>query len=196
MMRIILASTSAIRAQLLRNAGVEFNAAAPGVDEERIKAASFGTEPGALADVLAREKATAVSQIVPDALVIGADQVLALDNKVYGKPETLAVARRQLENLSGKTHTLETAAAGCRNGRLAWSIHKKARLTMRPLSPEFLDRYLACMGHDALTSVGAYKLEGHGAQLFAAVEGDYFAVLGLPLLEVLQFLRAEGALPS
>jgi septum formation protein len=195
MSRIVLASTSASRARLLANAGVAFSQIAPQVDEAAIKRTAK-TSPAALAMILAREKAESVSARLPGALVIGADQVLVFDGEAMNKAVNLATAKRQLEMLGGKTHTLETAAAGCRDGDVVWSVHATAHLTMRPFSTAFLDAYLQTIGKDALTSVGAYKLEGLGGQLFERVEGDYFSILGLPLLEVLTFLRREGALAS
>lgn len=196
MIRIVLASTSKIRAQLLRNAGLEFSSIDPRIDEARIKATNAGAKPEVIAEILARAKASSVSHAESDAIVIGADQVLALDGEAFGKPMTMAAARSQLEKLSGRTHTLETAAACSRNGQLLWSTETRATLTMRVLSAELLDWYLAAMGEEALTSVGAYKLEGLGAQLLDHVEGDYFSILGLPLLEVLHCLRSQGALPA
>jgi septum formation protein len=194
--RIILASSSTIRARLLANAGIEFEQISPEVDEEKLRRANADLPPPNLAMALAREKAAAVSRQIADALVIGADQILLCGDEILSKPATLADARHQLEKLAGRTHQLETAVAGCKAGRVAWSAQRTALMTMRRFSTDFLDTYLEAIGDDALTSVGAYKFEGLGSQLFERVEGDYFAILGLPLLEVLEFLRAEGALAS
>lgn len=193
---IILASISAARARLLANAGIAFEARAPLVDEAAIKRANPTLMGPDLARLLAEAKAQAVSALARGRFVIGADQVLICGNQMFDKPRDLPEARRHLAELAGKTHTLETAAVACRDGQLLWSHHGACRMTMRPLSQRFLDDYLAAVGDDALTSVGAYKLEGRGSQLFEKVEGDYFSILGLPLLELMNFLRGEDALPS
>jgi septum formation protein len=193
---IVLASTSAARARLLANAGIAFEAQAPMVDEASLKLANQALAGPDLARLLAEAKAHAVAASAPGRIVIGADQVLMCDGKLFDKPRDLTEARRHLAELAGKTHTLETVAVACRDCEVQWSHHITCRMTMRPLSERFLDGYLALVGDDALTSVGAYKLEGIGSQLFDEIAGDYFSILGLPLLELMRFLRGQGVLPS
>lgn len=193
---VILASGSASRARLLRDAGVPIIVERPRVDEEAVKASlrAEGVPPRGQADALAEVKALSVSRIRPG-LVIGADQMLALGDRVFDKPASLEEAAAQLRALSGKTHQLINAAVIARDGVPVWREITTPRLRMRPLSDSFIAAYLDRVGDDALTSVGAYKLEGLGGQLFEAVDGDFFSVLGLPLLPVLAFLREQGALP-
>jgi septum formation protein len=193
---IVLASTSAVRARLLANAGIAFDQVDPNLDESQMKNANRSLPGMALAERLAQAKAAAVSAIMPGRCIIGADQVLVCGEHVLDKPKSLAEARQQLVYLSAKTHQLETAVAAYRDARHHWSTRTTARLTMRSLSDGFLDRYLEAVGADALTSVGAYKLEGLGSQLFETIEGDYFSILGLPLLELMKFLREQGLLAS
>ena len=145
---------------------------------------------------MAEGKALAVAAKRPDALVIGADQMLDLDGRWLDKPADLEAAAAQLRLLSGRPHRLIAAVAVAEGGRIAWTQGDAVRLVMRPLSDAFIDRYLAAEGADVLSSVGAYRLEGMGAQLFEAVEGDFFAVLGLPLLPLLGYLRRAGVLPA
>jgi septum formation protein len=137
-------------------------------------------------------KAAAVSEARPADLVIGADQVAALAGERLVKPENMETARRQLLKLCGKTHALHSAVAVARGGEILWQHAETAHLTMRPLTPAYVGRYLAEVGQAALESVGAYQLEGRGIQLFDSIDGDYFAILGLPLLPLLAFLRSEG----
>jgi septum formation protein len=193
-MTIVLASGSRARQALLANAGVAFEPIAAAIDERAAEKPLLDTE-APLDDValaLAMAKALAVGEQRPGNLVIGADQVLALDGERFLKPENVNAARRQLLRLAGKTHALHTAVAAVRSGEIVWRHAETAFLTMRSLTPAFIGRYLAAAGPDVLESVGAYQLEGHGIQLFEKVEGDYFAILGLPLLPLLQFLRGEG----
>jgi septum formation protein len=196
---IMLASTSKTRLLLLESAGLRVRSIPPRVDESAIKR-GFGQGAGAdackLADALAAAKARAVSLRHPSALVIGADQILLLDDRYFDKPKDLKEAAMQLSLLRGNTHYLTTAVAVARRGEIAWSDCVVAKLTMRRFSDEFLAAYLASVGEDALTSVGAYKIEGRGVQLFHRIDGDYFAILGLPLLPLLSFLRREGCLPE
>jgi septum formation protein len=179
---------------MLRRAGIAFTAMKPSVDEARLKRDTQGLDPAALAPFLAEKKAVSVASQNPDALVIGADQILDLSGAVFDKPDSLAAARRQLLALAGRSHRLETAVCCARDAGIIWHHSAAAMLTMRKLSAIEIDRYLDHVGGDALTSVGAYKLEGLGVQLFERIEGDFFTILGLPLLPLLSFLRAEGAI--
>jgi septum formation protein len=196
---IVLASTSDIRRRLLESAGIAVRSVPPRVDESAIKRAlsqTGGADIRKLADTLAAAKAESVSRGEPAAMVIGADQILLLDDRPLDKPKDLKQAAMQLSLLRGNTHHLITAVAVARGGAIVWKDCAVAELTMRRFSDEFLAGYLASVGEDALTSVGAYKLEGRGVQLFHRIEGDYFAILGLPLLPLLSFLRSEGCLPG
>lgn len=193
-MTLILASGSKIRAALLKNAGLEIDIRPSEVDERTVEAPLLksGVTPEDLAVVLAEVKAADVSQQCPGDLVIGADQVLAYGDERFTKPEDMEAARRQLLRLSGKTHALHSAVAVVRDGKTIWQHVSTAHLTMRDLAPGFVGRYLASVGEVALSSVGAYQLEGRGVNLFEKIEGDYFTILGLPLLPLLQYLRDAG----
>ncbi len=197
-MRVVLASKSLSRAAILAGAGLPFDTVASEVDEEPLKAAwlSERAAPRVIARRLAAAKAQAVSRRMPDALVIGADQTLELDGVLYDKVGTLAEARDRLALLRGREHELHSALAAARGGRIIWRFCESPRLTVRPFSDNWLDDYLARCGEGLLGSVGCYMLESEGAQLFERIWGDYFAVLGLPLLPLLEFLRHEGALPT
>lgn len=188
----ILASGSAIRRQILTGAGVRFDTESPGVDEDALKEQMLLSPPADVALALAQAKALAVSARHPQALVLGADQVLAMDGKVFDKAKDEAEARQRLEALRGRTHTLEGGLAAARGGDLVWTHQSKATLKVREFSDGFLDFYMERAGGELTASVGAYAYEGLGAQLFEAVEGDYYAILGLPLLPVLELLRREG----
>jgi septum formation protein len=179
---------------LLRRAGVDFTAVRPAVDEAALKQHAQDLEPAALALYLAERKAVSVVNLDADAMVIGADQVLNLSGAIFDKPDSRAAARRQLQVLSGQEHRLETAVCCARKSSVIWRHSAAAVLTMRKLGDPEIDRYLNHVGDDALTSVGAYKLEGLGVQLFEKVKGDFFTIIGLPLLPLLAFLRAEGAI--
>lgn len=194
---IVLASASPTRIALLRNAGIEFAAAPTHVDERAIEAplAASATPPAGIAAALAEAKALSVAAERPEALVIGADQVLSADGRVWHKPASIAEARDQLMSLSGRTHELHSAIAVARGGNIGWRHGETVRLTMRPLTADFIDDYLAKVGEEALKSVGSYQIEGPGIQLFERIEGDYFAILGLPLLPLLAHLRSAGAIP-
>ncbi|HUK59974.1 MAG TPA: Maf family protein [Stellaceae bacterium] len=197
-MRLVLASESGARKRLLAAAGVEFATDPAGYDEAAAKRTSRarGEDAAQCALALATAKARAVAARHADAIVIGADQMLDCDAAWLDKPADLAAARAQLLELRGKTHALVTAAVAVERDELLWRHVATARLVMRPFSDAFLERYLALMGARVLATVGGYELEGLGAQLFAKIEGDYFAILGLPLLPLLAFLRAHGALPA
>jgi septum formation protein len=195
---VVLASASAIRAELLIRAGLAVERDAAGIDEAEVKR-SFrreGLSAARCAEALAIAKATRVGTRHPGALVIGADQLLDCGGTWFDKPRDLAEARAQLQALRGKSHELATAVVVGQNGAVLWQHVERPRLVMRDFSDQFLDEYLAALGDDLLTAVGAYQLEGRGVQLFARIEGDYFAILGLPLLPLLDFLRGHHAVLS
>ncbi len=193
---IILASASPSRIALMTAAAVPFTARPAPIDERMIEAPllAAGASADHIAADLAKAKALAVGREAPEAIVIGADQTLELDGELWTKPGDMAEAREQLARLSGRTHALHTAAAVARHGVITWRESVTARLTVRPLTAAAIDAYLARVGEAALKSVGAYQIEGPGIQLFDAIDGDYFAILGLPLLPLIRYLRAEGAL--
>ncbi|MGV2127772.1 Maf-like protein [Agrobacterium vitis] len=188
---VILASTSPFRRQLLEQAGLRFTAMAPDIDEREIegRVEHQHVSPQELAQVLACEKALAVSRQAPDGLVIGGDQVLALGDRVYHKPKDLSVARDQLLSLRGETHVLYSALALARQGEVIWRHVSLARMTMRMFSETFLDDYLDRVGGAILKSVGGYQIEGLGVQLFSDIVGDYFTIVGVPLLPLMEKLR-------
>lgn len=194
---LILASTSSSRRALLTAAGIAFDAFAPGVDEAAIKEAMPAASGQEIAELLAQTKAVQVSRRRPEPLVLGADQVLqADDGMLLDKPADKNQAREHLRQLSGRTHTLISAAVVAQGGAPIWRATAQARLTMRLLSDRFIDDYLTLEGEAVLGSVGCYLIEGRGAQLFERIEGDHFTIMGLPLLPFLQFLRLRGDLPS
>lgn len=198
MARLILASGSSARAVMLRDAGVDIEIDPADVNESEIKQALLPdlSQPDLIAAELASAKAKAVSKRRADAHVIGADQVLIHDGKLFDKPKSMAEARQHLQTLQSSTHRLTSSVSVALNGVEIWSATDSADLTMRDLSEAFLTGYLEAYGETALTSVGAYHLEGLGAQLFEQIEGDYFTVLGLPLLPLLGFLRTQGFLQT
>lgn len=195
---IILASASQSRGKLLEAAGIAFRTVPAGVDESALKRGHATLTAGfdSLATQLAIHKALAVTARNPDALVIGADQVLVCEGEALDKPESLDAARRQLLKLRGRTHSLETAVACAKGGSVLWSHVEVPRLKMRSFSIDHLETYIAAEGTSVTESVGGYKLEGIGVQLFESVSGDYFAILGLPLIPLLAFLRTQGAVAT
>ncbi|MFM1976937.1 MAG: hypothetical protein RL145_1783 [Pseudomonadota bacterium] len=194
---LTLASTSAIRRHLLTQAGIQFEAVGSGVDEDAVKDAmrADGASPRNQADKLAELKALKVSQKRPG-FVLGCDQILSFEGHSFDKAETLDEAFERLSQLRGKTHSLECAAVIAKDGQPVWRLVTSPKLTMRAFSDDFLRAYLDSYGQEALSSVGCYQFEGPGAQLFERVEGDFFSILGLPLLEVLAFLRLHGEIPT
>jgi nucleoside triphosphate pyrophosphatase len=191
---LVLASGSRVRLRLLAAAGVPTEVRAAHFDERRVEAGASSQPPGAIAALLAREKASVVERLNPGRLVLGADQILALDAQRFAKPADRPAARAQLRALSGRTHELHSAIAFMQNATVLFEHVSMARLTMRSFSDRFLDLYLDAIGSAAAASVGAYQIEGLGIQLLERVDGDYFTVLGLPLMEALDFLRRRGCL--
>ncbi len=196
-MKVTLASGSASRRNLLANAGVDASMVRPGVDEEALKAAlrAEGVPVRDQAMALAEMKAVRVSQCT-DGLVIGGDQMLSLGDEAFDKPKDLAGAIDHLRRLSGKAHTLETALVVCEQGAPVWRYLARPRLQMRHLSETFIESYVGRCGEALLSTVGAYQLESLGSQLFTQIEGDYFSILGLPLLPLLDYLRIRGVLET
>lgn len=202
--RLILASGSAIRARVLKDAGLAFEQIPSAVDEAILKQGIETTGPHdpvhgagpAIATALAEAKARDVAAAHPDALVIGADQVMTLATDCFDKPRDMAQARARLAAFRGRTHTLHAGIALAAGGETLWQHYEAAHLTMRAFSDAFLDAYLAAAGEGVLASVGAYQLESLGSQLFARIDGDYFSILGLPLLPLMEELRRRGALTA
>lgn len=196
--KVVLASGSRPRARMLANAGVPFTASAASVDEATIKTSmqATGADAADVAELLAATKAQQASRNHEDSLVIGADQMLACDGEWFDKPANLLAARNQLEKLHGRTHELISAVCVVRDGDVLWHHIDRARITMRPFSEAFIDQYIEKMGENICATVGGYELEGLGAQLFSRIEGDYFTILGMPLLPLLDFLRGHGVIPE
>ena len=186
---LVLASQSPVRAELLRGAGLAFRTMAAHVDETGLIANMAGVDPGEIAIKLAEAKARAIAATKPDALVIGADQLLVVGDKILQKPGNREEARQRLELLSGKRHKLVTGVALVSGENCLWSHVDKAVLTMHELSQQEIEHQLAEEGDSILQSVGAYRLEGPGIRMFASLEGDHFAMLGLPLLPLISALR-------
>ncbi|MCZ8334170.1 MAG: Maf family protein [Rhodobacteraceae bacterium] len=198
MPHIILASASTIRRQLLENAGVTVDSLPARVDEDTIRAAlqAEGAKHRDIADTLAEMKARKLAERHPSSLVIGSDQVLELDGEIWGKPGTPDAARSQLQRLRGRTHKLVSAVVLYDQTKPIWRHVEEASLTMRSFSDGFLDDYVARNWDDIRHSVGAYQLEREGARLFAAVDGNHFTILGLPLLPLLNYLSQRGFIPA
>jgi septum formation protein len=191
---LILASQSRARLALLANAGINFEAVPAEIDERAVQQASGLSAPGDIAAFLAREKALSVSSGQPGKFVIGADQTLALGDRLFSKPASRAQAAEQLRTLAGRSHELHSAVAVARDGKILFERADIARMTMRRLGEAEIEAYLNEAGKAVTTSVGAYQLEGLGVHLFQRVEGDHFTILGLPLLPLLAFLRSERLL--
>ena len=195
-MDILLASTSKIRRNILGNAGIEFSVVDSELDETAAKNSMSKFLPQNLALELAKLKSQKVSRLYPETLVIGADQVLGFKDQIFNKPASRADAEKQLLMLRNATHTLYSAISCTAAGAELWNHCSEARLTMRDFTPEFLSLYLSGNPENYLSSVGAYKLEETGIQLFEKIEGDYFAILGLPVLPLLKFLRDREIIQS
>jgi len=193
--RLILASQSAARQALLRRAQLEFATLPADLDERAIEQASRLANAEAVAALLAKEKALHVGRAHPEAYVIGADQTLALGARIFSKADNHEQAREQLKTLSGRTHELHSAVAVVKGDDVLFESVSIARMTMRPLNDAQLDAYLDLAGSAVTASVGGYQLEGAGVHLFERIEGDYFTILGLPLLPLLNFLRGLGLAP-
>jgi len=191
---LVLASASAVRRRLLEAAGIPVDVRPADLDERAVEASVPSNNPSAVAALLAREKALQVTATVPGRLVVGADQTLALGDRRFDKPGDRAAARAQLQALAGRTHELHAAVAVARDRRVLFEHVAIARLTMRPLTDTVLDRYVEAAGAAVTASVGGYQLEALGVHLFERVDGDHFTILGLPLLPLLAYLRAEGSL--
>ena len=191
---LILASGSKVRAMLLRNAGLEFGVRDSRVDEDAVKNKFAGSDTDALALKLAEEKALTVSRTEPATLVIGADQILSCNGARFDKPRDMAEARANLQRFRARAHILHSGLALALGGEIVWRHVDQAHLTMRDFSDDFLAWYLTTLGEKVRSSVGCYQLEGPGIQLFERIEGDYFTILGLPLLPLLAELRRREVL--
>jgi septum formation protein len=191
---LILASQSRARQMLLANAGLRCEAVPADIDERAVQEASGLSAPGEIAGLLAREKALAVSSLMPQRFVVGADQTLALGARLFSKPAGRAQAADRLRALAGNTHELHSAVAVAQGGKILFADLGVARMTMRRLGDSEIEAYLDQAGEAVTTSVGAYQLEGLGVHLFERIDGDHFTILGLPLLQLLAFLRSENLL--
>ncbi|HEV7309296.1 Maf-like protein [Ensifer sp.] len=195
---LVLASASPFRRALLENAGLIFEAKAASIDERALEKPleDAGATPETVALELAEAKALNVASHYPGSLVIGSDQTMSLGSRVYHKPKTMAEAADHLLSLSARTHRLNSAIVLVRDNAVIWRHVSSAHMTVRPLTAAFVDRHLQRVGEKALSSVGAYQLEGEGIQLFEAIEGDYFTILGLPMLSLLAKLRELGTIDA
>ena len=196
MTSLVLASSSPFRRMLLQNAGLSFEAHPAGINERAIemRLTEMHAGPEQVAVELAKAKALDVSRRFPGSLVLGSDQTMSLGERVFHKPADIHEARSHIAALSGKTHRLNSGVALARDGAVVWDHVSHADMTVRPLSEAFIDRYVARCGEKLLSSVGAYQLEGEGIHLFSAIDGDYFTILGLPMLPLLAKLREMGAI--
>ncbi|MFL6579742.1 MAG: Maf family protein [Burkholderiales bacterium] len=193
---LILASQSRARQTLLANAGIDFESVPAEIDERAVQQASGRTSAGDIAALLASEKARSVSMRRPGQFVVGADQTLVLGKDLFSKPADRTQAAKQLRMLAGRSHELHSAVAVARNGEISFEAVSKAAMTMRQLNEAEIEAYLTEAGEAVTSSVGAYQLEGIGVHLFERIEGDHFTILGLPLLQLLAFLRSERLLAA
>jgi septum formation protein len=191
---LVLASRSESRRAVLAAAAVPVEVLPADIDERAIEAHAGLKSPGAVALLLARSKACAVTDKLPERLVLGADQTLALGDRLFSKPADLAVARAQLKSLRGRTHELHSAIVLARDGAVLFEHCETARLAMRDFSDRFLESYIEAAGPALTASVGGYQVESIGIQLFERIDGDHFTILGMPLLQLLPYLRREGCL--
>jgi len=193
---LILASGSDMRSQLMRNAGLSYSVIIPRIDEQNIKDAlvAEGAHPRDIADALAEIKARKVSSNCNDAMTIGCDQILSIDGSILSKPASIDAARDQLRSLRAKRHMLLSAAVVYHQGKPIWRHVGQVRLRMRNVSDAYIDDYVDRNWDDIKSAVGSYKLESEGVRLFDSIEGDYFHVLGMPLLELLAFLTLRGVI--
>jgi septum formation protein len=191
---LVLASASETRARMFENAGIAFEALPVRIDEDAVRASleAEGAGPRDVADALGEFKALKAQEKRPDAIVVGSDQVLALGRRVFAKPSSREVAAEQLGALAGQTHHLYSSAVLYHEGQPVWRAVGVARMSMHALSPAEIEAYLDVTWPEVASSVGAYHAEGYGARLFSRIEGDWFSVLGLPLLELCSFLRLRG----
>jgi septum formation protein len=193
---LVLASKSEIRRQILTASGIPVDVRPAAIDERSIECEAGPASAAAVARLLAAAKAKAVSGTMPGRVVLGADQTLGIDGRTFAKPADRTTARAQLDLLRGRTHELHSAVAVVQDGNVVFEFVGSARLTVRPFSEAFLDRYLDTVGTAAMQSVGCYQLEGLGIHLFERIDGDHFTILGLPLLPLLGFLRSRGWLDA
>lgn len=193
---VILGSTSTTRINLLKQAGVDFTSIAPDVEEVEKQKQLRQLDPVEMAKELAGLKALSLTNQYPDSHIIGADQILHVGKTVFHKPKNLHEAKNQLKSLRGITHNLSSALACAHAGKLIWQTIHHAKLSMRMFSDEFLEDYLESVGDKIYNSVGGYQIENQGLQLFEKIEGDYFTILGFPLIPLLEFLRSEKLILS